>query len=171
MRPLSAADTIFLGGDIITMDENNPSVEALAVRDGRVIAVGNLEDIVSLHEGKETVVVNLNKQTLLPGLIEPHQHAVLMALHKCMFINISGYDHATYEEIRIVMVNALARRDSWCVFFGWDPELVRDLPVLTADFLDREFSSEIPICVWGQSGHVLWANHKALEVSPKQCYE
>ena len=42
----------------------------------------------------------------------------------------------------------------WALFFGWDPELIPSLPLLSADFLDKEFSSEVPVVVVGQSGHV-----------------
>ena len=52
----------------------------------------------------------------------------------------------------------------WGLFFAWDPELINDLPTLSADFLDENFSSTIPMLVMGQSGHVAWANHPALEM-------
>ena len=51
-----------------------------------------------------------------------------------------------------------AKDDKWGVFFGWDPELISDLPALSIAFLDENFSREIPIFVVGQSGHVAWAN-------------
>lgn len=166
----TSADTIFLGGDIITMDENNPTAEALAVKDGKIIAVGKLDEILPKLAGQKTTVVNLNKQTLMPGFIEPHQHAVQMALMSNLHVNVSGYDHTSYDEVNAKMKTTIAEVDpstqtkSWCIFFGWDPELLPDLPILTADFLDQEFTTEIPILVLGQSGHVAWANHKALEV-------
>lgn len=53
----------------------------------------------------------------------------------------------------------------WAIFFGWDPELNPDLPMLSADFLDKEFLPTFPLGIIGQSGHVAWVNHKAFEVS------
>ena len=55
-------------------------------------------------------------------------------------------------------------RPPWALFFGWDPELIPDLPRLSKEVLDQ-LSTEIPICVRGQSGHVAWLNQKAFDVS------
>ena len=51
----------------------------------------------------------------------------------------------------------------WGIFFGWDAELIPDLPTLSASYLDKEFSSVIPVFVYGQSSHVAWANTPALQ--------
>ena len=51
----------------------------------------------------------------------------------------------------------------WGIFFGWDPELVPDLPILSASYLDKEFSDVIPVFVYGQSSHIAWANTPALQ--------
>ena len=75
---ISQADYIFFGGDIITMDETNPSAEALAVKGDKIQAVGKLDKVFALA-GPSTQVIYLNRQTLLPGFIEPHQHAIIMA--------------------------------------------------------------------------------------------
>ncbi|XP_072048725.1 putative amidohydrolase YtcJ [Amphiura filiformis] len=49
----------------------------------------------------------------------------------------------------------------WGTFFGWDPELISDLPILSKKFLDDNFATDVAIGVIGQSGHVAWANSKA----------
>ena len=79
------ADFIFYGGNIITMDEKNPSVEALAVKADRIQAVGQLDEVLALA-GPATQVVYLNHQTLLPGFVEPHQHATMMAMNRAVSI-------------------------------------------------------------------------------------
>ena len=53
----------------------------------------------------------------------------------------------------------------WGMFFGWDPELVPDLPSLTATYLDTKFSATVPIVVIGQSGHVAWVNTPSLKIA------
>ena len=84
-----------------------------------------------------------------------------------MFISINR----SYSEIYKVMsdklseIAAIPDNKDWGIFFGWDPELISDLPTLSANFLDTTFSSSIPIVVVGQSGHVAWVNHPALELS------
>ena len=85
------------------------------------------------------------------------------------FVKIDGYDHHSYAEIKLLMENKIASLDPtakplpWALFFGWDSELIPDLPFLSKDVLN-DFSTEIPICVIGQSGHVAWVNQKAFEV-------
>lgn len=65
------ADFFFYGGNIITMDENNPSAEALAVKEDKIQAVGKFDEVLALT-GPTTKFIYLNHQTLLPGFIEPH---------------------------------------------------------------------------------------------------
>ena len=75
----------------------------------------------------------------------------------------------SYAEVSKVMKDKLSElaadpnNEEWAIFFGWDPELIPDLPTLSADYLDANFSSTIPIAVIGQSGHVAWVNRLALE--------
>ncbi len=91
---LMHADTILYGGDIITIDEMTASdgkVEAIAISGGEIIEVGNMETVFS-HKGPDTEVIFLNQHTLLPGLIEPHMHAILASKMRSLykFVNISG---------------------------------------------------------------------------------
>lgn len=65
----------------------------------------------------------------------------------------------------IAKLNRGASPLPWGRFFGWDPELIPNMPTLSADFLDEKFSSTFPVIIVGQSGHVAWVNHKAFEVS------
>jgi predicted amidohydrolase YtcJ len=67
------ADTIYSGGPILTMDDTRPRVEALAVKSGRILALGPLTDILKL-KGEGTRMVDLGGRTLLPGFVDPHGH-------------------------------------------------------------------------------------------------
>ena len=79
VTPLFAADLIFFGGDILTMDDNQPVVEAVAVVDGRITAIGTKENIIKLRTWR-TKIINLQGKTLMPGLIEAHCHPVATAI-------------------------------------------------------------------------------------------
>ena len=79
----SEADLFFYGGNIITMDENNPSAEALAVKGDNIQAVGKFDEVFT-SVGPTTEVIYLNHQTLLPGFIEPHQHATMMVMKRAV---------------------------------------------------------------------------------------
>jgi len=86
------------------------------------------------------------------------------------FVNVDGYDNHSYADVETKMKGTIDSLDPnsvslpWALFFGWDPELIPDLPRLSKEVLN-EFSTEIPICVIGQSGHVAWVNQKAFDVS------
>ena len=67
------ADTIFVGGHIVTMDPERSAVEAVAVRDGAITAAG-ARDAVLARRGDETRVVELGDRALLPGFIDTHGH-------------------------------------------------------------------------------------------------
>ena len=73
-----APDTILLNGKIVTADEHNTIREALAVRDGRIVALGKSAAIKRLA-GKQTRVVDLGGRTVIPGLIDSHMHAIRAA--------------------------------------------------------------------------------------------
>ncbi len=75
---VSGQDTVLLGGKIVTMDPAGRIVEALAIRDGRVLAVGTNAEIERLI-GPRTEVVRLDGQMVLPGFIESHCHAIGVA--------------------------------------------------------------------------------------------
>lgn len=70
-----SADTVFLHGRVLTLDSEERSAEALAVRDGRLLAVGRDEE-VEKWVGPQTAVVDLQGRMVLPGLIETHCHSI-----------------------------------------------------------------------------------------------
>ena len=87
------ADIVFHGGDIFTLNDKNPQVEALAVKGEGIIAVGNYADIESKIQSGYTKVIDLKGKTLLPGFIEAHQHAILVAAHRFLYIDIAAYSY------------------------------------------------------------------------------
>ena len=79
------ADLIFTGGTIITMDDSNPIVEALAVKGEKIMAVGTKDDVFKL-KGHSTRVVELTgTETLMPGFIEPHAYTSQHGNRVCRF--------------------------------------------------------------------------------------
>jgi len=67
------ADTIYLGGDIVTINELQPEAQAVAVSKGRIVKVGDKDEVLKL-KGAKTRVVDLKGNTLLPGFIDGHGH-------------------------------------------------------------------------------------------------
>ncbi len=71
--PLSVADLILLGGAVYTVEPDQPRAQAVAIREGRIVAVGTERD-VARHRGSATRVIELNGAFVLPGLIDNHTH-------------------------------------------------------------------------------------------------
>ncbi|UCC49427.1 MAG: amidohydrolase [Gemmatimonadota bacterium] len=71
--PDVVADMILLGGDIYTLESGQPRAQAVAVRDGRIVAVGD-ERAVARQRGRSTAVVELGGAFVVPGFIDSHTH-------------------------------------------------------------------------------------------------
>jgi hypothetical protein len=74
--PTVAADVIYFGGDIVTVNDKQPTVEALAVKDGRILAVGTRADLQKNYQGPQSKSVDLGGHALLPGFLDPHSHYI-----------------------------------------------------------------------------------------------
>ncbi|MCX7886682.1 MAG: amidohydrolase [Verrucomicrobiae bacterium] len=78
ISPAIAADTLLVDGKIVTLDAQERIVEALAIRDGRIVAVGTSAEILRLA-GERTEIIRLGGKTVLPGFIETHVHPIMVA--------------------------------------------------------------------------------------------
>jgi predicted amidohydrolase YtcJ len=157
------ADMIFVGGDIITVDDAHPTAEALAVGGENILAIGARNEVLQF-KGPHTEMIDLEGKTLMPGLIEPHSHPIISAL-LYEWIDVSGFNNANGAAVmeRLRKAAADAKPGEWIGALGYDPILIRDLISLNADLLD-EISSTNPIFVMIQSMHTVYVNHKAFEV-------
>lgn len=170
------ADIIFYGGNIYTLDDKNPKIEAIAIKGERIIDVGKYSRIKQRRATKETQMVDLKGKTLLPGLIETHQHPTLAAMSLTVFKDVCPFSKGrtcpplTSNEIEKIIRDEIAIQDPsedplpWSIFQGWDVELNTDLPFLSAKIIEERYSKEIPVMIIAQNGHSAWVNHKTLEV-------
>jgi imidazolonepropionase-like amidohydrolase len=71
-QPFEAADSIYVGGDLITMNDRQPTAEALAVKGALILAVGTRAEIEQAHRGPTTQIIDLGGKTLLPGFLDAH---------------------------------------------------------------------------------------------------
>ena len=123
-----AADTLYEGGTVLTMDPARPQVEAVAVRAGRIVALGSREEIHRAWAGAGTRVVALGGNTLLPGFIDGHSH-ISQALTLADWANVSVPPVGAVDTIAILV--ATLRRHAaqqavapgqWILAYGYDPE-------------------------------------------------
>ena len=164
----SNADTIFYGGDIVTMNKSQATTEAVAVKDGKIIQVGSLAKLKSL-QGQDTKLINLNGQTLMPGLVEPHVHIMGTAFSEEIFLNLSNFTmpHDTLNSLvtKLTAYGKNLKDGQWITAFGVDPSRTDPfMSELTADILDK-VSTTKPVFVMNQSMHIAYVNHKALEIA------
>src|SRR5258708_11170073 len=77
------ADTILLNGKVVTLDDRFAVFQGVAIRGERIVAVGNNADVLEL-QGRGTKVIDLKKQTVIPGLIDNHAHFIRAPEHQEM---------------------------------------------------------------------------------------
>ena len=163
------ADTIFYGGPILTVNAKNEEVQALAVQNGKIVAVGNKDAVTKEWQADNTKVVDLKGQTLMPGFIEPHTHLILTTMFERLWLNLSNYalPQSSIESI-VQKLKAEVKnvpKGGWLTAFGVDPSRTTPfMAELTANDLDK-VSTDVPILVVNTSGHIAYANHKALEIA------
>ncbi len=160
----NVADTLFTGGDIITVDDANPFAEALAIKDGKIVAVGK-QDAVFRWKGEHTKIVDLMGKTLMPGLVEPHSHPILSAYYYD-WVDISGFNNPDHRTIMEKLRRAAEGKKpgEWVTAFGYDPILTPGLKALSADLLS-EIAPDNPVFIMTQTMHTNYVNHKAFELA------
>jgi predicted amidohydrolase YtcJ len=155
------ADLVLRGGRIATMDAERTLASAVAVRDGRIVAVGG-DDAVRDWIGPRTRVVELRGQSVTPGFGDAHVHPVSAGVGqvRCDLSNARGLD----AYLEIVAAYAAAHPDeSWIRGDGWS---MADFPGGIPDRadLDRVVPGR-PVYLDSRDGHTVWVNSKALELA------
>ena len=161
---MTTAQTIVTADEIVTMDEQSPSAEAIAISQGRIIAVGSSDDVMR-QKGPETEVVELGDVCVLPGLIEPHTHPDLCA--QCYaWVDVSGFTHKDVAGVEKALLDAAAQtpKGEWIYAFGLDPMLTEDIGTWGRKRLD-EIVPDHPTAVMIQSMHTLFVNSLAFEAA------
>jgi predicted amidohydrolase YtcJ len=152
------------------MNDAAMRAEAVAEKDGRILAVGSA-DAVMAHRGPDTELIDLDGHALLPGFVDAHGHVFmggLQALSANMLAPPDGEvtDIASLQQtLRAwAAVNAEAVEQTDLILgFGYDNAQLAELRHPTRDDLDA-VSTEVPIVIIHQSGHLAALNSKALEV-------
>ncbi len=157
------ADRIWTGGRVRTMEASQPRAEALAVRDGRLIAVGPDAEIENLA-GPGTVRCNLHGRHVMPGLVESHTHALWGACRDLFDVYV-GYASTLDALLTATRARAAATPAGSPITGGpWRHEMRAEMGPVPRSLLDA-ISELHPIVLKDTSQHVLWCNTLALELS------
>jgi predicted amidohydrolase YtcJ len=164
-RPV--ADLILTDGRIYTVSGDRPTVEAVAVRDGRIAAVGGASEVL-LWKGPTTRVIDLRGRAAYPGFKDSHAHLLSLGLSR---LNVELQGTHDFEEV-IARVKQAAQSQApgtWILGRGWHegkwthapPDAVQGFPVhqsLSAVTPDN------PVVLRRADGHALLANARAMEL-------
>ena len=160
------AQTIYLGGDIVTVNDAAPTAQALAIKDGRILALGSEADILTLRDG-ETRVVDLQGKTLIPGFIDAHGHVFntgIQALSANLLAPPDGAVNsiaALQQSLRNWVAKPQNKAHGIILGFGYDDSQLKEGRHPTRQELDA-VSQELPVLIIHQSGHLATLNSKAL---------
>ncbi|MBJ7341021.1 amidohydrolase [Mycolicibacterium sp.] len=160
----ACAERIFRGGTILTMDDARPRVEAIAIGDGRILAVGDEAHVMSTR-GEDTEIVELGDRTLMPSFIDAHGHFA-NAPQIVTWANVSGVPAGPVTCIAdiqrvltdFVTVNAVPTGD-WVVGYGYDVSNLSDGRQCTRDDLDAVLPDH-PVLLIHSSNHGAVLNSK-----------
>ena len=163
----TAATTVYINGDILTMNDTHPVAEALAVRQGRILAVGK-RALVESVSGKDAEFKDLNGYTLLPGFIDSHGH-ISAVMSFMAFENIASPPVGQVNSIADIrsLLSAKAAQvpaGEWIMAAGYDDSLLAEQRHPTKFDLDA-VSTEHPIMAWHVSGHLMACNTPCLELA------
>jgi predicted amidohydrolase YtcJ len=170
-EPEQVANVIYTSGDIITINDSHPTAEAIAVKDGRILAVGAKTDVLK-HKGSITKMIDMRGKTLVPGFIDAHGHvfnAGLQALAANLLPRPDGIvnDIATLQQTLRDWAEKHPKRlakTGWIIGFGYDDSQLQEHRHPTRDDLDA-VSMSVPVLAIHQSGHIAAANSKGLELA------
>ncbi len=155
---------IFYNGNIYTADKNNTFVEAMYIENGKIKFTGTNEQ-VRKYEDMAEGIIDLNKRTVIPGLIDSHIH--LLAYGKSLDeINLSGCK--SIDELIEISKKFIKDKNidskKWLIGFGWNQENFDSKTMPTKHDLDK-ISKDIPILFKRACLHLAVCNSKLLDMA------
>lgn len=155
---MNDVDLIITNGRVYTVDANQPWAEALACRDGRLLALGSNADIQSLA-GPETKKQDAGGRLILPGLIDAHVHFLQYAIRRQQ---VPLFGIADFREVQEKVAAACyqAQPGEWIIGWGWDENLWDVQP--HARYLDA-VAPDNPVVLARMDMHTWWVNSRAMQ--------
>ncbi|NJY63377.1 amidohydrolase [Salinimicrobium sp. CDJ15-81-2] len=154
------ADLLVINAKIYTVDENFSTAEAVAIKDGKFLAVGTSEELQEKYDASE--VVDAAGKTILPGLIDAHAHFYGQGMN-LQAVDLS--ETTSFEEVVSRIVEFQKQKNSeFIIGRGWDQNdwEVKEFPV--KDTLDALFP-DTPVAITRIDGHAILANQAALDAA------
>lgn len=159
-----AADMALLNANVITMNDEQPRAEAVAIKNGKIVGVGSNTEIRQMCSA-QTECLDFGGKTVLPGFVESHNH-------------VSAYSHIVLQidctlksckSIKDIVAAVKKRAESqpkgtWIEGYGFDNTTLEEQRWIHRDELDA-VAPDHPVHLWHISGHFTAVNSKALEMA------
>ena len=157
-------DLLVTNANVLTMNGDGAPASAVAIRAGKIVAVGGDRAVLAFRQ-PGTRVIDAGGRTVLPGFIEPHNHMVGYGT-ALIGVDARTPPNETIADIvtRLRQAAATLPPHRWILGRGYDDTGVRDMRHPTRRDLDQA-STEHPIVIWHNSGHLLVANSTALALA------
>lgn len=156
-----AASLVLKNGRFHTVDPARPWATSVAIRDGRLVAVGSDADTERLT-GKQTRVIDLRGRLVLPAFHDVHSHPVLGVWRTQCAIE-AGKTPAEYQQL-IAKCLADQPGTGWLVGWGWEPGLFTPKGMPPKELLDA-IAPDRPVAILSMGAHDLWVNSRALQLA------
>jgi predicted amidohydrolase YtcJ len=162
-RPAARADLVLFNGTLLTVDAKDSVAQALAVRGGKIMAVGTSRDILRLA-GPRTRRIDLNGRTATPGLIDSHAHIADGGVAELYHVRLSDVTTVAEAVERVREGISHLKPGEWLQGDGWDEGKLAERRYLLAADLDP-VSPDNPVWLNHTTGHYGVANTAALRLA------
>lgn len=154
--------TIYMNGNFYTFEEAKPRVEAVVVEDGRFIDMGSTNHMLETWRHDADAVINLEGQTVTPGLIDSHLHMAAVA-GNFIDLDVTGLTSKAEMLETIKQKSETLGFGEWLIGRGWDDNLFTDGGIPTIEELDN-VAPHCPLFIPRICSHAFLVNQKALDV-------
>ena len=157
-------DKVLLGGNVLTMNEGAPRVEAVGFEKGKIVAAGATAE-VSKMVGSDTQVVHLAGRTVIPGFVDPHNHFSFTTFQP-VSVDCSVPPHVSINGV-LDAIGAAAKSappGQWIWGWGFNARAMEGHRRITRKQLD-EVAPDNPVTIEDSSVHAAYANTAALRLA------
>ena len=160
--PRSGADIILTNATVLSLNDYLPPSSAVAIVDGKILAVGRNDEIRALATWR-TTKIDLNGATVVPGLTDSHFHFRGFGEFNDQVL-LWGTTSAKDAAVRMAKRAKSVKEGSWIIGRGWDQNDWDEQVFPTRQVLDRLLPDH-PVMLKRVDGHAIWVNSRALELA------
>ena len=156
------ADKIFVNAVIYSLNSQNEIANSIAVKDGKIISIGNEEDTYN-YSGDKTEIIDLQGNTVVPGLTDAHMHIEDMGKF-LQSLNLFGTTSAEVIADNIRYLASTVPPGDWIEGFGWDHTDWKEKEFPTFHIL-TDAAPNNPVVLNRVDGKTIWVNKKILDLA------